>query len=210
MILKRYLPLSIAISFGLLTLIGLLAPLAPISSLLLNWAGLLLAVALILGVLNLFSVHLKRLFSGRDVYSGILVLSMLAVFALALLDGGSSTSAGDGVRAAFTWIIFPLEAALASLLAFFLLFAGFRLVRRQPGRWSLLFLLTAALMLASSALAFSQLLPDQVSVLLDQFQHVVNDIIVVSGMRGILIGVALGTVVLSIRVLVGLDRPYSQ
>ena len=210
MILKRYLPLSIAISFGLLTLIGLLVPLPPVSSLLLNWAGLLLAVALILGVLNLFSVHVNRLFSGKNLYSGILVLSMLAVFALALIDGGSSEAAGTGVKAAYTWVIVPLESALASLLAFFLLFAGFRLIRRQPGRWSLLFLLTAVLMLASSALAFSQLLPDSVTSLLGQFQHWVNEIIVVSGMRGILIGVALGTVVLSIRVLVGLDRPYSQ
>lgn len=210
MILKRYLPLSIAISFGLLTLIGLLVPLPPVSSLLLNWAGLLLAVALILGVLNLFSVHLNRLFSGKNLYSGILVLSMLLVFALALIESRGTAGADLTVASAFSWVIYPLEAALASLLAFFLLFAGFRLLRRQPGPWSLLFLLTVILMLSSSALLFSQLLPGQITELIGTFQRFVNDIVVVSGMRGILIGVALGTVVLSIRVLVGLDRPYSQ
>ena len=96
------------------------------------------------------------------------------------------------------------------MLAFFLLFAGFRLLQRQKNVWSILFLLTAILMLLSNALMLTALLPPQVSSIFAGLRNTINAIFVTAGMRGILIGVALGTITLSLRLLIGLDRPYSQ
>ncbi len=210
MILKRHIPLAIAMSFGVLTLVALLLPIPPLSNLLLNWASLLAAVALILGVLNLFAIHLNRLFSGRNLYSAVLILSMLAVFTLAITDSETVNLTENGLATAFEWIQAPLEAALASLLAFFLLFSGFRLLQRRRNIWSLMFLLTVVFMLISNALMFSTLLPEQVTLWFGQIRDTISDVVVIAGMRGILIGVALGTITLSLRVLIGLDRPYSQ
>ncbi len=210
MILKKYLPLSIAIVVGLLTLIGLLFSIQSITNLIFNWAGFLAAVALILGVLNLLSVHLNRLFSGRNFYSGILVLSMLSVFALAITDSDRMKLTENGVANAFNWVQAPLEAALASLLAFFLLFAGFRLLQRERSIWSLLFIITSVLMLLSNTMITNALIPSQINSLFEQIRNIINSIIVTAGMRGILIGVALGTILLSLRLLIGLDRPYSE
>lgn len=209
MTMRRHLPFAVALLFGLLALIGLLLGFAPIRDLVMNWASFLATVALLLGVLNLFAVHLDRLVSGRNFNSGILVISMLVVFLLAITDSAAVNVTERGVQTAFDWFQAPLEAALASLMAFFLLFAGVRLFQRQRNLWSLLFLLTAVLILLSNALGASALIPAGVASLLVEMRSLVDGILVTAGMRGILIGVALGTIAISIRLLIGLDRPYS-
>lgn len=210
MVLKRGIPVLIAIIFGVLTLLGLLVPLPEMTNLLLSWAGFLAAVALILGVLNLFVVHSTRLLRERNLYSGILILSMFAVAVLAITDSAAINLTEDGVNTVFNLIQAPLEAALASLLAFFLLFAGFRLLKRQRNIWSVLFILTAVLILISNALINSTLLPPEASLVFGQIRNAIQNIFVTAGIRGILIGIALGIVTFSIRMLTGLEQPYNK
>ncbi|MCA9947724.1 MAG: hypothetical protein KC449_29790, partial [Anaerolineales bacterium] len=76
--LKQSISVFIAVFFGLVTLIALLFNVSGISTVILGWASFLAAIALILGVLNLLAVHLTRLFGERNLYSGVLVLGMLA------------------------------------------------------------------------------------------------------------------------------------
>ncbi|MCA9872777.1 MAG: hypothetical protein KC441_03965 [Anaerolineales bacterium] len=210
---RRGLPLIIAVFFGVVTLLSLLFSIPEISSLILEWASFLAAVALLLGVINLFSVHTQRMagnrpVGGQNLYSAVLVISMLVVFGLGLTDLLGITENGTGQ--VFNWVQAPLEAALASLLAFFLLFSGIRLLQRQRTVYSILFLVTAVLILLSNALIFSPLLPQSASLILQQLRDFVQNVIVTSGMRGILLGVALGAITLSIRLLLGLERPYNK
>jgi len=210
MIVRRgLLPVAIAISIGLLTLIALLWPLPEISNLILGWGGFLAAFALLIGVLNLFAVHLNRLIKGNT-YSGVLVLSMVLMFALAITDSRLVHLTENGLTTAFNWLLVPLESAMASLLAFFLLFSGFQLFKRQRSIWSFLFLMTAVLMLLGNVIAVSGGVPNQVGRFFNELQQTVQTLFVTAGMRGILIGVALGTITLSIRLLIGVDRPYNH
>ncbi len=208
MIIKRGLPVFIAVFIGLLTLVGLVLPLPQLNTLLLSWASFLLSVALLVGVLNLFFVHTQRLLRQRNLYSGILMGSMLAVFGLAVTDMLSITS--DGVNTVFNQIQFPLEAALASLMSFFLLMSGFQLLKRQRNRWSLLFILTAILLLTINIIVSFALIPEPIRQIGNQISRVLHDIVATAGMRGLLIGIALGTVMLSIRLLLGMERPYNK
>ena len=210
MIKQRPVPVAIAIAVGLLTLVGLLLPVPEITNLILGWAAFVAAVALILGVLNLFSVHFSRLFKQRNLYSGVLVLSMLAVFTIALTDSPLLNLTDNGLEKVFNWIQFPLEAALASMLAIFLLVAGFRLWQRQRNLGSGLFLLTIIVILIINALLSTQILPATMTAVFDRARQIINDLIVTAGMRGILIGVALGTITISLRLLIGVDRPYNK
>lgn len=210
--LKRTLPLAITIATGLLTLVALLFQLSPLSNLLLSWASFLAAIALVLGVLNLLAVHLTRTFrpgeSGRF-YSTVLVLSMLLVFALALTDARQLTE--NGVATLFNWVQAPLEASFAALLAFVLLFSGFQLLKRQRTLGALLFITTAVFTLLYHLLAnnlLRQPLPDPLHNLLLQLGDWLENIVVTAGMRGLLIGIALGTITLSLRILAGWERPY--
>ena len=206
--LKQGFPLFIAILFGLITLLGLLFENAVISNLILQWTGLLAVAALLLGIVNLYAVHLQRLIKHRNPYSGILVLSLSLVFVLAITDNGGQTS--GGVNQLFQWVQAPLEAALASLLAFFLLFAGFQLLRRQRSGWSVLFLVTAVVIFATNIVLTATFLPPGLSAPVLQLRGVIEDIIVVSGVRGLLIGIALATTILAVRVLIGMERPYNE
>jgi hypothetical protein len=205
--LKQNIAVFIAVFFGLVTLIALLFNVSGISTVILGWASFLAAVALILGVLNLLMVHLTRLFRERNLYSGVLVLGLLAVFAAAVFD---ELNGSDNVNLLFNWVQAPLEAALASLLALFLLLAGVQLLKRQRTRWAFLFSLTAVVMLLGQALLTSRLLPAALRQPVNQVVEFVENVVVTAGIRGLLIGVALATLLLSLRLLMGVERPYNK
>jgi hypothetical protein len=207
---KRGLPIVIAVFVGITTLLGLLLPASPFGILgntLLRWAAFLATFALLLGILNLFVVHLSRLFSG-NLYSGALVVSILVVLGLSVTDLIGQTT--GGVSMAFDWVQAPLEAAVASLLAFFLLFAGFQLLRRRRGLGPFLFILTAVFILVSRAFSTAIFIPASAIILLERATTLLDQVVVTSGMRGLLIGISLGTITLSIRLLAGTERPYNQ
>ncbi len=198
---RHILPMALAVAFGLLTLAGLLF-FPVIGDALISWATFLAAVALVLGVLNLLSIHVRRSSKG-NLYSAVLVLSAVAIFALAVLDYLRITT--DGVTTAFTLVQAPLEAAVGTLLVFFFLFAGFRLLRDQRNGWALLFIISAVVVL----LAQTQL-PPYLNDIFGWLNDIISNVIVVAGIRGILIGVALGAVAVTLRVLTGSERPYDK
>lgn len=200
-LLKRGFPTVITVIAGLLTLASLLV-FPELSTLLLEWAAFLAVVALIVGILNLLGIHLRRTASG-NLYSLVLLLGMLLVFGLALTDALGMTE--DGVSTVFTVVQAPLEAALASLLAFFLLFGGVRLWQRQRSGWSFLFLLAVLFLLVSQSP-----LPAAVAQVVAPVRTFIYEVLVTPGVRGLLLGVALGAITLSLRLLAGLERPYSS
>jgi len=203
---RHLLPVAIAMSFGILTFLGLLFSLSNLTDAFLSWATFLAAVALLLGVVNLFSVHISRLMFKQNIYSGVLAISLLVTIALGVTDGMGIT---DGtVDFVFKWIQAPLEAALASLLAFFLLFTGVRLLKERRTIWSVLFLITAVTLLLLAAL--SALLPPSIQSVLTTIEGLIQGLFVMAAVRGVLIGVALAVVMLSLRVLIGVERPYNK
>lgn len=196
---KNKLPTALAILFGGLTLIGLL--LVPtLGQHLLGWASFLAACALLLGLGNLFLVHSRRVFQA-NLYSLVLVLAMVVVVVLGFADSLGLTD-GDTAQQLFQLVQKPLETAIASLLAFFLLFAGFRLLQQRPDKWSWLFLLTVLLLLLPLPLVAAQAI--------EPIRTFVSTVLVTSGLRGLLLGIALGTITLSLRLLLGSERPYSE
>lgn len=193
--------LVLAVVF-LITLTGLLFKIT-IGQLLVTWAVFLAAIALLLGILNLFSLHLQRSLKGNG-YSLVLILSMLLVWLMPLADQLGWIE--NGADLLFQWVQIPLEMALASLLAFFLLFAGIRLFQQPQGRpWSALFLGTAIIVLLGSIP-----LPAPISGVWTTARNFINHLVVNAGIRGILIGIALGTITMTIRLLAGLERPYHK
>jgi hypothetical protein len=198
---KRALPIGLAIAFGLMTVLGLFF-FSPLSDLLTGWGSFLAAVALMLGLLNLLGVHWRRVGRG-NFYSAVLVLAFLGMVALGVLDVLGVTSGGLAV--AFDNVLLPLEAALASLMAFFLIFAAVRLLRREPSGWSLLFI-TTVLIVFLGRIA----LPAAAGDVMVRLSDFVSDVMVNAGLRAILLGVALGTITITLRVLSGSERPYDK
>jgi hypothetical protein len=173
---------------------------------LVNWAVTIAAFAMILGLLNLWAVHLNRMLSGLRggqsgfLYSLALMVASIGVLAVGLWEG----PAGSITMNLFTWIIAPLQAAIAALLLFVLTYSAYRLLtlRRQLGVF--LFLAAALVVLIAQVPlpGWSETLSDVRTIWLGW--------LATPGLRGVLLGVALGTVMMAFRwLLTGFDRSYS-
>ncbi len=195
--------LVLAIAAGLIVLVGYFVPaVAPIQSIVLNWSIILAGVATLVGVFNLVLVHGNKVAQrekGR-VYSAILLICLFATFVFGLVLGPDQ----QGMRLLVNGIIVPVEATLMALLAVTLVYASIRLLRQRANVMSIVFLATALIMLiASATIPFGEIGMLN-SGLRPWFQHV----LALGGARGILIGVALGTLTTGLRVLFGTERPY--
>lgn len=199
----RVIALVLAVLTGLIVLIGYFVPiLAPIQTILLNWAIILAGAAALVGVFNLVSVHGNKITQREkgSVYSAVLLICLFGTFIFGLVLGPDNSS----MRLLVNAIIVPVEATLMSLLAVTLLYASIRLLRRRTNLMSLVFIVTALLMLIGSAtLPFGE-----IGALNDFLRPWLQHVLALGGTRGILIGVALGTLTTGLRVLFGADRPY--
>ena len=198
----RVITAVIAIAFGILVLCGYFFPaFAVLQTYLLNWAIILAGVAALAGIFNLFSVHADKVRRGEKggVYSALLVISMFVTFFLGLFLRPEHSA----MKAVMNGIIVPTEAALMGILTISLLYAAIRLLRRRVDVMSIFFLLTVVIILFGSAT-----LPFGDMPLLGTFSRWVTQVLALGGMRGILIGVAMGALTTGLRVLFGADRPY--
>ena len=199
----RIVALVLAVLVGVIVLVGYFIPaLAPLQNILLNWAIILAGSAALVGVLNLILVHGTKITQREKgtVYSSILLVCLFATLLFGLVLGPDNSS----MRLLVNAVVVPVEASLMALLAVTLLYASVRLLRRRANLMSVLFIGTALLMLVGSAtLPFGEIGALN-NFLRPWFQHV----LALGGARGILIGVALGTLTTSLRALFGADRPY--
>jgi len=204
---KRTLPTAIAIGVGVLVLADIFLQnsyLDVIGYVLVDWVAIVAAFALFLGILNLLKVHFGKVARRAEgwPYSLVLILVMWVVLILGLLDPLGPRS--SLVQWVFTYVLSPIYATFFSLLAFFAASAAFRAFRlRRAAIW--LFLLSALLVLLGQ-LNF----PSPVLIPLAALKDWILAVPGMAGARGIILGVALGTVATGLRLLTGLDRPYSD
>ena len=192
----------IAIAAGILILGGYFFPaLVGLQTLLLNWAIILTGVAALAGIFNLISVHTDKVRRGEKggIYSALLVISLIATFFLGIILRPEHSA----MKSVMNGIIIPSEAALLGILTISLLYAAIRLLRRRVDVMSIFFLLTAVFLLFGSAT-----LPFGDIPLFGTLARWVTQVWALGGVRGILIGVALGALTTGLRVLFGADRPY--
>lgn len=193
----------IAIATGILVLLGYFLPQAVgIQTLLLNWAIILAGVAALVGIFNLITVHTDKIRRAEkgSVYSALLVIALVATFIFGIILRPQH----QAMQVLLNGIILPVEATLMGLLTVSLLYAAIRLLRRRADVMGIIFLLTAVLIFIGSAtLPFGDM-----PVFGTLVRPWVAQIWALGGARGILIGVALGTLTTGLRVLFGLDRPY--
>lgn len=200
----RVLTAIIAIAAGLLILLGYFLPAAaPIQVLLLDWAIILAASAALVGIFNLITVHSDKIRTrAKDsVYSAMLIMGLVGAFIFGLVLKPQNIYMQAIL---LNGIIVPVETSLLAILTITLLYAAIRLLRRRTDVMSIVFIVTAALIfLASATLPFGDM-----PILGTLVRPWVSNILALGGARGILIGVALGSLFTGLRVLFGVDRPY--
>jgi hypothetical protein len=202
----------IAIGFGLVTLLGLLAgdttsPFAALTSALLQLVVVVVATTVLIGILNLLGVHLGRIFRLQSgwVYSVFLVLSTLLVFGLTLAERANALHPQRGARPYTTILLetvqVSVESALGALVLFALVYGAYRLMRRGATWTGILFTLALLVILIGAIPGVG---------FLESVRAWLLAVPVSAGARGILLGIALATLVAGIRVLTGQDRSYRE
>ena len=199
---RRSIPMVLAMAIGSLMLVDFFFDEAHINALggfFVESAVLEVAFALLLGLVNVLTVHARRILKREEGwYYSIGLVAMAVVMMVVGIPGPQSS--------VFTWIFdhiqFPLQAATFSLLAFFVAMAAYRGLRLRSLE-SLAFVVTAVVVLIGQV-PVGRYLSEFVPTLKDW----ILDVPSTAGVRGIIIGVALGTIATGLRVLIGFDRPY--
>lgn len=203
-IVEKHIPVVVATTTGLVCLAGYLLPntlLSDYRDKLVEWAVMLAALALILGLLSVLKLHTRRVLSGEGgrLYSLVLIVAATISWVPALVGG----PAGPLAQAMSDYVFTPLGASLAGLLVFTLTWSGIRLLQQRRSVFSVLFLVIVMV----SLLGTTPLLG------IERLSDARDWLITVPGMagfRGLLLGVALGTLITGVRVLLAAERPHSE
>ena len=192
-----------AIASGVIVLLGYFFQVEQLELLrlrLIDWAIIIAAMAVLVGIYNLAAVQLEKIRARQkgSIYGALLVLSLVITFGFGLLLGPNNPFVNLAVNA----VIVPVEASLMAILAVTLIYASIRLFRRRVDVMTVLFLLSAVLfLLAIMPTPFGGLPGNWI---ITQFGGMLSR----GGARGLLLGISLGTLLTGLRVLFGIDRPY--
>lgn len=196
----------IVIVSGVIVLIGYFIKfpfLMTIRSLFLEWALILAAIALFVGVINLVKVHWKKVRLHEKGWLNSLVL-LLTLFVVVVIGGyfGPTTNASLWI---FNNIQIPIETSLMALLSVVLAYILARLLGRRKSFFNIVFLGTVLFVLLGTVTISGFTIPG-LAVIKDWIVQVPS----VAGARGIILGVALGTIATGVRILTGYERPYGE
>lgn len=207
---------AVALSVGLITLIGILVGrdfgllsdlvsaffIREFANIFIRLTVVTVATTIFIGVLNLLSVHVRRMIrrTGGGQYSLILLLSFVLTIVLYIVDAVAGTDLSDIMLSDFQ---LSIESALAGLVFFSLVYGAYRMMRQRV-TWTRILFVFALLIVLIGTIPLPGL--DIVATISNWMMAVP----VSAGARGILLGIALATLVTGIRVLIGQDRSYRE
>jgi cytochrome bd-type quinol oxidase subunit 2 len=215
--LKSSFATAIAISFGLVVLLGYFfsvdangnaTMLGILRNFLLQGAIILSAIALLVGIANLTAVHVRKIQTGSSRgYSIILIISFIITLGIGFYDISNTYLFQEPNFQQTIWIFkniqLPIEISLMAVLVVSLSYAAARMFTRRLTSLSIVFVSIVILLLISAAPLLTSQAP-----MLSEIHSWILRVPAMAGARGILLGVALGTIATGIRILTGNDRPY--
>jgi len=200
---RRSFPIIVCFIFGMIMLIQFFVPSrfsSDVRSELTNWAQIIYAFALIVGVAGLIKYHLTRISRKESgwIFNFVTVASLIFMASIGFVFGRDD-------RSPFMWffnfMMAPMQASVFSLLAFFVASAAYRGFQAKNIDAILLLLSTVFIMFGIASLGST----------IPLFSDIANWILLNPSMtarRGIFIGVGLGTIAVSLRVILGVERTY--
>ncbi len=226
---KRGVPLFITGLVGIALVIAFFVPHEPFHTfeqVIPDFFNIIAAFAFVLGGGNLLRVHLTRI-SRRDhewVYSivtvvGFVVMLLAGLFKIGRSDGGIASMPKIDLAdpsLLFTWlydaIFTPCQATIFSLLAFFVASASYRAFRAKTPEATVL--LVAAFVILIGRTPVGAFMTAWVPPPFDQYFHIPNfsqwilSYPNMAGQRTIQIGIALGIISSSLRLILGIERSH--
>jgi hypothetical protein len=201
---QRAIPITVCFVFGFFMLVQFFIPhklSVTAYENVLDWMQIIFVFTLLVGVASYIKLNGRKLVHSQAGWGYNLVA--LAGLALMVILGFWK---GTGENTPFLWMFdnlqAPMQATMFSLLAFFVASAAYRGFRARSWEATLLLLTATIVMLGRVPLGnlLSHWIPDTANWILS--------VPSMAAKRGLLIGIGLGTISTSLRIILGIERTY--
>jgi hypothetical protein len=207
---RNRIPLLITFVTGFLIIVAFFIPhrpFGPLESEALIWYAIIFAFTLILGVDSLIRLHVRQIQKRKKGwwYSAVFFAGFFYCFVIGVISivrTPNPFEPGTAFFYGYETILIPLQSTMFALLAFFVASASYRAFRARNIEATLL--LVAAVLVMIGRVPAGYKLWSKLPVIADW----IFDVLQIGAMRGILIGVALGAVAMSLRLILGIERTY--
>ena len=201
---RRRIPQLVCSLFGLVLFVCYFSPHPTARSIYLTVTNeywqILFAFTLIIGVVSFTRINLKGIERGED--RPYRIVSLLGVISMPVLAAIWGIKGDTPFMWMFEYVQVPMQATVFSLLAFFVASASYRGFRARSLQASIL--LGAALLILIARSTIGDIIWDRIP----EFAEWVRSNPAMSARRAILIGIGLGSLTTSLRVLVGIERTW--
>ncbi len=210
---RREVPLLITGIVGITFVVKYFVPHWPFSQMdawFSDWFSVISACAIILGALNLLKISaLKVMDRKKDWgYAAVVIASFALIMVIGLADGTDYRNPGTNFDWLYVYVFIPLSATMYSILAFFVASASYRAFRARNFEATLLLVAAFFLMIGRVPVGdvISGFMP--VGWRLSDLATWVMNYPQTAGQRAIMIGIGLGVVSTSLRVILGIERAH--
>jgi len=219
---RREIPLIITSVAGLVFAISYFIPHWPFGeseAIFGDWISIVQSFAIWLGALNLIKVSYEKISRKREGYpfAIIIIISLVGMIAVGMYDGFSGLNQTPQVSfrdpgTNFDWIYrniyTPLSATMFSMLAFFVASASYRAFRARNFEATLL-LVAGFFVMGGRVPLFDLIISPLTDVpYFSMFADWLMSFPNTAGQRAIMIGIALGIMSSSLRIILGIERSH--
>lgn len=220
MFVRRTLPLMIASSFGVLMIIQFFVP-HPVSksiyNSILDWIMIVSAFTYLIAVQSTVQMHTQKIQrKTSDWQYSIVVMGSLLLTALIGILGGAyaptnilmkifpsvTADADTPLMYIYIYMQAPMQATIFSLLAFYMASAAFRSFRARS--FDATMLLVTASIVTLGRVPIGQFIYSNMPEVVEWILNYPN----MAAQRGIIIGVQLGIIATSLKIILGIERRY--
>lgn len=207
--LQRTLPLIVAFLLGMAGVFTYYVPVwERVEETFTTWYRIIAAFAFLLGTYSLLHLHwnrIRRKGAGWG-YSAFVYVGFGLTLLFAIYNDGKwfleAQAEGGGLRWMFRYVQVPCQATMFSILAFFIASAAYRTFRaRTP---EAVILLVAAVIVMLGRVPIGAFLYEGLPTFAQWLMAIPN----MAAKRGILLGVSLGAIATSLRIIFGIERSY--
>jgi len=182
---------------------------------LLNWVMIISIPALVIGLTSLIKLHYTRIVrkTPNMPYSIVAFIAMITMALMGLIGG-------TGEKTGFEWMFkniqVPMQATMFSLLAFYIASAAYRAFRARTLEATLMLVTAVLVMLARVPIGdflWQHIMPDSVlqwkANLPEDVAGWILNVPSMAARRGIILGISLGAIATSIKIILGIERTYT-
>jgi hypothetical protein len=213
---RREIPTAIAFFIGVVCIFQFFIPHWPFGTLVDTfsvWFQILQSFAIWLGALNLIKVSLEKSLDKRthDRWYGWVVMaafSLIFVVGMFFSGGRQFQEPGSEFDYLYRHLFTPLSSTMFALLAFYVASASYRAFRARTREATLLLVAAFIVMLGRAPIGDQLIAFVPEGYRLSDMASWIMTYPQIAGQRAIMIGIALGIISASMRLILGLERSY--